>query len=169
MQFIEDLSIFHIDRKEIPCITASGAPDGWYPGAPGVLYMDRSTGSLYICTGANAAENTYAWQIVGGADPTAIDQAVSKYLAEHPASGGITPAAASLLITILQNAAFITNQTGNIAALQKALASGGADAPDLPDDPEESAADEITVENGVMTLISVGSGISVSDGVMTIA
>ena len=165
MQFIEDLSIFHIDRKEIPCITALGAPDGRYPGAPGVLYMDRRTGGLYLCTDADPRENTYTWQIVGGADPAAIQQAVSKYLADHPASGGITPTAAALLITILQNAAFITNQTGNIAALQNALA-GGADAPDLPDEP---GADEITVEDGVMTIISVGSEISLSDGVMTIA
>lgn len=167
MQFIEDLSIFHVNSKEIPCIAASGAPDGRYPGAPGVLYMDSSTGSLYICTGADALENTYAWQIVSGADPTVIQQSVSKYLAEHPASGGISSAAAALLITILQNAAFITNQTGNIAALQKALA-GGTDVPDLPDAPEEPAADEITVEDGVMTIISVGSEITVSNGVMTI-
>ena len=165
MQFIEDLSIFHIDRKEIPCITALGAPDQRYPGAPGVLYMDRRTGCLYLCTDADATENAYTWQIVGGADPTVIQQSVSKYLEEHPASGGIPPAAAALLITILQNAAFITNQTGNIAALQKALASGE----EVPDAPSEPAADEITVKDGVMTIISAGSGISLSDGVMTIA
>ena len=165
MQFIEDLSIFHVNSKEIPCIAASGAPDGRYPGAPGVLYMDRRTGGLYLCTDADATENTYTWQIVGGADPAAIQQSVSKYLAEHPASGGITPAAAALLITILQNAAFITNQTGNIAALQNAL-TGGEEVPDVPTEP---AADEITVEDGVMTIISVGSEISLSDGIMTIA
>ena len=165
MQFIEDLSIFHVNSKEIPCIAASGAPDGRYPGAPGVLYMDRRTGGLYLCTDADATENTYTWQIVGGADPAAIQQSVSKYLAEHPASGGITPAAAALLITILQNAAFVINQTGNIAALQNALVSGGTDTPDLPSEP---AADEISVENEVMTIASVGSEITVEDGVMTI-
>lgn len=171
MLFLKDLSIFHIDGKEIPCITALSAPDDRYPGAPGLLCMDSTTGHLYMCTNADILHQTYSWRIVGDVDPAAVQQAVSDYLTQYPVSGGgISSSAAALLITILQNAVFTSNQTGNIAALQEALASdgsGGGETPDEPDDPV--VTDDITVSDGVMTIVSVGSAITVSDGAMTIA
>lgn len=175
MQFFKDLNVFHLDGKEIPCITALGAPDDRCPGVPGVLYMDSCTGRLYLCTSADTLQQTYSWRIVSDVDTAAVQQAVSEYIAQHPVSGGgISPAAAALLITILQNAVFTSNQTGNIAALQEALASGGSSGGDSGDSGadsggEETVTDDITVADGVMTIIAVGSAITVADGVMTIA
>ena len=139
--------------------------------------MDMGTGCLYKCTAANTWQKEYTWQPVGDVDANTLQRAVAEYLAAHPVFGGITSAAAALLITILQNAVFITNQTGNIDALRQALASGGSsgggDTPDIPDTPEEPdepvVVDNITVTDGIMTIVSVGSAITVSDGAMTIA
>ena len=177
MLFLKDLNIFHIDGKEIPCITASNAPDAQLPGAPGSLYMDTDTGRLYVCTAADTLRKAYSWRIVGDVDSETVQKAVSDYLAIHPPAGsGISDAAIELLISILQNAVFSSNQTGNIAALAEALASGGGsggntpDTPDTPDEPDEPVVtDNITVTDGIMTIISVGSAITVSDGVMSIA
>ena len=107
MLFIKDLNVFHIDGKEIPCITASGTPDDRYPGVPGVLYMDTDTGSLYICIDADILQKTYSWRIVGGVDIRAVQQAVAAYMANHPVSGGgITSAAANLLIELYYTISF---------------------------------------------------------------
>lgn len=91
-------------------------------------------------------------------------------------SGGLSPTAVALLIDILRCATYTENVTGKIAALEAALASGGnsggADTPSLPDAPEKpggTVTEDIAVEDGVMTIVSVGSEISVSGGVMTIA
>ena len=183
MLFLKDLNAFHIDGKEIPCITAAGMPDHRCSGAPGSLYMDSNTGNLYICTGADTLQERYSWRIVGSVDDAMVEKTVSEYLSKYPVSGGgFTSVATALLITILQNAVFTTNQTANIAALQEALASGGStggdepgdnpsggETPDVPDVPDEPVADDITVADGSMTIVTVGSEISVSDGVMTIA
>lgn len=89
--------------------------------------------------------------------------------------GGLNSTAITLLIQILQEAIYSTNVSGKIEQLQTALAegstggsggsgdsgdSGGADTP--------TTTDDITVTDGVMTIISVGSEISVTDSIMTI-
>ena len=89
--------------------------------------------------------------------------------------GGLNSTAITLLIQILQEAIYSTNVSGKIERLQTALAegstggsggsgdsgdSGGADTP--------TTTDDITVTDGVMTIISVGSEISVTDSIMTI-
>lgn len=91
-------------------------------------------------------------------------------------SGGLSPTAVALLIDILRCATYTENVTGKIAALEAALASGGnsggADTPSLPDAPEKpggTVTEDISVEDGVMTIVSVGSEISTSGGVMTIS
>ena len=170
MLFLKDLNFLHLDAKEIPCITSPSAPDENTPGAPGVLYMDTDSGCLYKCTAANTWQEEYTWQPVGDVDANTLQRAVTEYLAAHPVSGGITSAAVALLITILQNAVFTTNQTSNIAALRQALASGGGEAPDIPDTPDEPVVtDDITVSDSTVTIVSVGSEITVSGGIMTIA
>ena len=84
--------------------------------------------------------------------------------------GGLNDSARSLLITILQNAVFTSNQSGNIAALREALASDGSSGGDSGGDPDEPVVtDDINVSDGILTIVSVGSAITVSDGVMTIA
>ena len=179
MLFLKDLNVFHIDGKEIPCITALGAPDDRYPGVPGVLCMDSTTGHLYLCTDADILQQMYSWRIVGDVDPAAVQQAVADYMATHPvAGGGFSSSAAALLIDILESAVYSTNVTSKITRLKEALASGGGsgggvetpDIPDTPDEPDEPViTDDITVTDGVMTIVSVGSAVTVSDGVMMIA
>lgn len=88
--------------------------------------------------------------------------------------GGMSTTAVNLLIEILENAMYSTNVSGKIASLKESLASGGGsgggsgtETPDEPDEP--TVTDEITISDGVMTIVSVGSAITVSDGAMTIA
>lgn len=89
--------------------------------------------------------------------------------------GGLSTTAANLLIEILESAVYNANVTGKIANLKEALASGGSgggdagsdSGEDTPDEP--TVTDDITVADGVMTIVSVGSAITVSDGTMTIA
>ena len=92
--------------------------------------------------------------------------------------GGLNAQAANLLIEILETAVYSTNVSGKIASLKEALASGGSSGGDSgsgdsgdsgEDSGEETVTDDITVSGGVMTIVSVGSAISVSNGVMTIA
>lgn len=71
--------------------------------------------------------------------------------------GGLNKTASALLITILRNAVYTSDQSATIAALEKTLAenaSGGGDVPDIPDIPDEP---DVPVDPEV-TL----SGISVS-------
>lgn len=74
-------------------------------------------------------------QIVNIGSPTQeqIDSAVTSYLTENPVTGGITTTAKNLLITILRNAMYTTNQSANITALENALASseGGGNTPSV--------------------------------------
>lgn len=71
----------------------------------------------------------------GGVTQEQIDSAVTSYLTENPVTGGMTSTAKSLLITILRNAMYTTNQSANITALESALASsesGGESGGDTP-------------------------------------
>ncbi len=44
----------------------SGAPTATTPGAPGLLYMDTDTGDLYKCRSADAVNEVYTWEKIGG-------------------------------------------------------------------------------------------------------
>ena len=170
-------SFDYSSKQLIPCVVIDGPPTEKTEGAIGVLCIDKETGNLYKCVSADYCKKVFSWKIVGEVSDDVIRQSISEHLAQHPVSGGgLSPAAVSLLITILQNTVFTSNHTGNIAALQEALASGGGsggDTPDNPDIPDESdepvVVDDITVTDGVMTIVTVGSAITVSDGAMTIA
>ena len=86
---------------------------------------------------------------------------------ENPSGGGLSTTAVNLLIEILESAVYNANMTGKIESLKEALGYSGGDTPGDPDEPV--VTDDITVSDGVMTIISVGSEITVSGGVMTIA
>lgn len=90
---------------------------------------------------------------------------------QNPAGGGLSTTAANLLIEILESAVYIANMTGKIASLKEALVSGGnSGGGDTPGEPNEPVVtDDITVADGAMTIVSVGSEITVSGGVMAIA
>ena len=79
--------------------------------------------------------------------------------------GGLSTHAADLLITILRNGIYGSNQSANITALEAALKSDGSG----DNSGDETVTDDITVFDGVVTIVSVGSAVSVSDGVLTIA
>lgn len=170
-------SFDYSSKQLIPCVVMDDPPTERTNGAIGALCIHKESGTLYKCVSANYYDRVFTWKIVGDVPEDTIRQSVSDYLEQHTASGGgISSTAVNLLIAILQNAVFTSNQTGNIAALQEALASGGSsggDTPDIPDTPEEPdepvVTDDITVSDGIMTIISVGSEITVSGGVMTIA
>lgn len=58
-------------------------------------------------------------------------------MVEVPQGTGITDPAKNLLISILRNGVYSTDQSANITALESALASsGGGDVPDIPDEPD---------------------------------
>lgn len=88
--------------------------------------------------------------------------------------GGLSTTAVNLLMDVLNAVQYHTNVSGKIEQLREALLSGagsggtgGGDTPDEPDEPV--VTDDITVSNGVMTIVAVGSAITVSDGAMAIA
>lgn len=76
--------------------------------------------------------------------------------------GGVSSEAVALLGTILRNALYNNNQSGNITALLEEL-SGGGSGPTPP----EPTADDVTLDNGVLTIISTGAAVTLSDGVLT--
>jgi hypothetical protein len=79
---------------------------------------------------------------------------------------GLSTDAKNLLITILRNGVYSTDQNNNITALATELGVI-EDEPDTPDEP--TTTDNVTVVDGVMTIFSVGSEITVSDGVVIFA
>lgn len=73
MDFVKSLSMFHLDAKEIPCVTGEGTPTEKTEGAPGVLYMDTLTGALYKCRAADYVNKVFAWEAVeGGKTPATV-------------------------------------------------------------------------------------------------
>lgn len=77
-------------------------------------------------------EEKSKWNSATGVTDEQIDNAVTSYLNANPISGGLTTTAKNLLITILRNAMYTSNQSANITALESALASsseGGGDTP----------------------------------------
>ena len=66
MDFVKSLSMFHVDAKEIPCVTGNGAPTEKTEGAPGALYMDTLTGELYKCRAADLVHEVFTWEAQEG-------------------------------------------------------------------------------------------------------
>ena len=69
--------------------------------------------------------------------------ALRKDLDEIPVSGGaFSPQAVALLLTILGEAMYATDQTENIEKLREALGAGGEDNPEIPDEPDKPGEPE---------------------------
>lgn len=49
MNYVKNFNLFGVEAKEIPSITAKGAPSTATEGAVGCLYMDTDTGDLHKC------------------------------------------------------------------------------------------------------------------------
>lgn len=77
-------------------------------------------------------------------------------LKASPGSGGISAEAAALLISILQEALYGSDQSGNIQKLAQMLQSGGS-SPDFPDDPDEPDIPEVKkLATPVIRLVTEG-------------
>lgn len=112
MNFVKSFDFFGVPARQVPSITGTGAPTTATEGAVGCLYMDTDTGNLYKCTAASGG--VYTW------------------VKSESSGGGISDAAKDLLITILRNGVYSTDQSANITALENALAAGGDGDPDEP-------------------------------------
>jgi hypothetical protein len=68
-------------------------------------------------------------------------------------SGGLSATAASLLIAILRNGVYTSDQSANIDALAAELTATKPEEPDTPDTPDIPTAD-ITLSGSVLTIVS---------------
>ena len=129
----------------------------------GALLSVPSPGIYFVCVdGVYIEKFTYGSTTIKKLDEKFIPDTIARV---GEVSGGLSPTAVALLIDILRHAACTENVTGKIAALEAALTGSGNPGGGSPDEP---VADDIAVDNGVMTISAVGSEITVSDGVMTI-
>lgn len=142
----EDVVMFH-----------NGAPDETLPAPRGKLLFDTDRQSMYVCAdiSGNGSDTKTIWKPISASggisretDPTVPDWAKEpekpKYTAEEVGAatqkqvddlseaianlgGGMNATAKSLLITILRNGIYTSNQSANITALENALNESGGD------------------------------------------
>ena len=74
----------------------------------------------------------------------------------EPGSGGLNATAVNLLVTILRNSVYSTDQSANITALENAFASGGNSGGEEPENPDEPIAPEVTLSS-ISAVYSGGS------------
>jgi hypothetical protein len=79
---------------------------------------------------------------------------------QNPTGGGMSATASALLINILRNGVYSTDQSANITALEAILASGGS-GDEEPDSVIEQNGSIITIVSGV-TASQVGSVLSIA-------
>jgi hypothetical protein len=80
-------------------------------------------------------------------------------------SGGMNTTAVNLLVTILRNAVYGTDQSANITALANALTSnGGGEEPDIPDEPDIPEPITYTITNEMVNVTSSNMAASVTEG-----
>lgn len=128
MNFVDYFDLFGVKAMQVSCIKGKGAPTTATGGAAGMLYMDTDTGAIYKCTAV--VDEVYTWAALGS-------------------SGGMSTQAANLLLTILRNGVYTSDQSANIAALKAALASGGS----TPDEGGGDSGDtDITEDGGNVTV-----------------
>lgn len=103
-----------------------------------------------------------------GIDATTVQGAIDKLSGGNADQGsGMSATASALLITILRNAVYSTDQSANITALENALASGGGeepDIPDIPDEPDVPVVNTYTISNELVNVTSNNSVASVTEG-----
>lgn len=150
MKFLSSLDIFDESYKEIPCIPGSGAPTTSVEGAVGSLYMDTDNGDLYKCISTD--DGVYVWTAVGGA-------------------GGLGGVAKTLLITILRNGVYTTDQSANITALETVLGESGGggdgdepDVPVTPDEPDVPVVGTYSIASELVNVNSSNNASSVNEG-----
>lgn len=81
MNYVQSLNVFGTEAKQIPCITASGAPTETTEGAVGSLYMDKDTNNIYKCV--SALNGVYVWENAA----ISPDEAIKKFCPEFTTTG----------------------------------------------------------------------------------
>lgn len=71
-------------------------------------------------------------------------------------ANGLSSTASALLVTILRNSVYSTDQSANITALENAFASGGNSGGEEPENPDEPIAPEVTLSS-ISAVYSGGS------------
>lgn len=104
------------------------------------------------------------------ADAKAVGDAIGKISGGNVVQGGLSTTATHLLIEILRNGVYSTNQSANITALEASLKSGGTDEPDVPvvpDEPEVTLYSISAIYNGGDVI--VGTALTDLTGIMVTA
>lgn len=163
--------------------TDTGKPSRGAPGEPGDDYVLTDADRQEIAEqAAGMVEVPDSGQNVNPAEktedmtqPVGVDENGQLWTAPTTSSGsgggGIGVTAINLLIDILKVGMFTTNVSGKIESLKEALlagSSGDSGGSGGGDSDGGTVADEITFADGVLTIVTVGSDVSVSDGIMTI-
>lgn len=129
----------------------------------------ESSGGVKTVNGVEPDENGNVTIEAGTPTDEQVQTALDAYLAENPVSGGgISTTAINLLIEILKVGMFTTNVSGKIDSLEEALRAGSSGDSGGGSGGGTTVADDITVDGGIITIITVGSEVSVADGMMTI-
>lgn len=133
----------------------------------------------------NAEEGTHTVSVYGRKE--VVHKLPEKYLPDYiktvngiapdesgnvEVAGGLNETARALLIAILRNAVYTSDQSANITALENALASntGGGEVPDIPDEPNNP---EVTLVSIAATYsggdVAVGTAVTALTGIVVTA
>ena len=82
---------------------------------------------------------------------------------QNPAGGGMSATATALLISILRNAVYSTDQSANITALENALATGGGSGGGT-DEPDEPVVTTYTIVNVLTNVTNSNSETKATEG-----
>ena len=138
------------------------------------VILDVSSGMAYV---QNADTNAYIERtFVKTVNGVAPDENGNVQIEVGSGSGGLDSKASALLITILRNGVYGTDQSANITALEAALASGGSggeegpdipvvpDEPDEPDEPDGPVVTTYTITNTLSGVSNSNAATTVSEG-----
>ena len=116
--------------------------------------------------GSTVELDTTLTQSGKAADAKAVGDALATLENKIPtASGGMSVTAADLLVTILRNAEYSTDQSDNITALATALnATPGPDIPDVPEGPDEPIVVRYAITNNLTECVNSNAATSLTEG-----
>jgi hypothetical protein len=119
-------------------------------------------GGISVGGGSKIELDTTLTQSGKAADAKAVGDRLTVLEGATPSgSGGMSITAANLLLTILRNGVYTSDQSANIDALEAALKSGGDEpvVPDVPDEPVEPDLPEADVSQ-TGSILSIVSGVT---------
>lgn len=66
MDYVKSFNMFGVEAMQIPCLTGGANPTTATAGAPGMFYLNVSSGALFKCV--TAKQGVYTW-IAAGVPP----------------------------------------------------------------------------------------------------